>query len=146
MSRAIPADLFINNPAASVGGHFATIDDVLVELGRAAGPGRDVSVEIANPYAHDIEEILEEVARYDAILTRHRLVVQVPHTGPLNADTVTHLLEGDGRLATRHNSGAVRDMLRGHVLARRLHDLGYRVNFTLMFEPHQPPLALQARP
>jgi hypothetical protein len=139
-------DLFINNPAANVGGHFATIDDVLVELGRAAGPGCDVSVEIANPYAHDMEEILEEVARYEAILTRHRLVVKVPHTGPLNADTVTHLLEGDGRLATRYNSGVVGDMLRGHVLARRLHDLGYRVNFTLMFEPHQTPLALQSRP
>ncbi len=37
-------------------------------------------------------------------------------------------------------------MLRGHELALRLHDHGYRVNFTLMFEAYQTPLALQARP
>ena len=43
-------DLFINNPDANIGGHFTTLDEVLVELSKAAGPGCDVSVEIANPY------------------------------------------------------------------------------------------------
>lgn len=138
-------DLFINNPDANIGGHFTTLDEVLVELSKAAGPGCDVSVEIANPYG-DINEILEEVARYEEILTRHRLVVKVPHTGPLSADTAGDLLKGNGLLRKRYNSGAPRDMLRGHALARQLHDLGHRVNFTLMFEPHQTPLALQARP
>ena len=37
-------------------------------------------------------------------------------------------------------------MFRGHNLALLLHDHGYRINFTLMFEPYQTALALQARP
>ena len=37
-------------------------------------------------------------------------------------------------------------MLHGHNLALMLKEHGYRVNFTLMFEPYQTLLALQARP
>ena len=37
-------------------------------------------------------------------------------------------------------------MFRGHNLAMMLKEHGYRVNFTLMFEPYQAMLALQARP
>lgn len=138
-------DLFINNPDANVGGHFETLEEVLAELGRVLGPGADMSVELNNPFA-DFGQILEQIQRYEEIVSPHRLVVKVPHTGPVNADNVTQLLEGDGRLDRRYDQGATGDYLYGHNLALRLHERGYRVNFTLMFEPHQVALALQARP
>ena len=37
-------------------------------------------------------------------------------------------------------------MLRGHNLALLLREHGFRVNFTLMFEPYQSAMALQAKP
>ena len=138
-------DLFLNNPDANIGGHFSTLEEVLTELGRILGPGVDMSVELNNPFA-DFDTILEQVNRYEQILSRHRLVVKVPHTGPVNGTNVEQLLSGDKQLATRYDQGATADYLYGHHLALKLHEHGYRVNFTLMFEPHQTPLALQARP
>ncbi len=139
-------DLFLNNPEANVGGEFETLDEVLRALADILGPGCDVSVELHNPFESDLGKILEEVARYEEILTRHRLVVKVPHTGPVNAASVPELLEGSGRHQRRYNQGATADYLAGHALALELESRGYRVNFTLMFEPHQTPMALQARP
>lgn len=138
-------DLFLNDPAANVGRAFGSLEDVLGELAQILGAGCDISVQLHDPF-DDFDRILDEVQRYEAILTRHRLVVKVPHTGPLNPANVGALLTDPGRLAVRWDEGAPADMLRGHELALRLHDHGYRVNFTLMFEPYQTPLALQARP
>jgi hypothetical protein len=56
------------------------------------------------------------------------------------------LLSSDGRLDNRYHDGSPEDLLRGHALANKLHSLGHRVNFTLMFEPYQTPLALQVHP
>ena len=138
-------DLFINNPEANVGGHFQTLEEVLAELGAVLGPGADMSVELNNPFA-EFGAILEQIQSYEEIVSPHRLVVKVPHTGPVNAGNVGQLLEGDTRLDRRYDQGATADYLYGHNLALRLHEHGYRVNFTLMFEPHQVALALQARP
>ena len=138
-------DLFLNDPAANVGNHFSTLEEVLAELGRVLGPGADMSVELNNPFA-DFGQILEQVQSYEEIVSKHRLVVKVPHTGPVNADNVGQLLDGDKRLDTRYDQGTTGDYLYGHNLALKLHEHGYRVNFTLMFEPHQVALALQARP
>ena len=138
-------DLFLNNPEANVGNRFSTLEEVIAELGRVLGPGCDMSVELNNPFA-DFGQILEDIHRYEEIVSSHRLVVKVPHTGPVNADNVSQLLTGDKRLDRRYDQGSTQDYLHGHNLALRLHEHGYRVNFTLMFEPHQVPLALQARP
>lgn len=139
-------DLFINNPKANVGGKFKTRDEVMAELGRVLGPGCDISVELNNPFEQDFEKILEECEVFKKMLTEYRLVVKVPHTGPVNAGNVGQLLEGDKKLDVRYDQPATTDALRGHNLALKLREHGYRINYTLMFEPHQTALALQAKP
>ncbi|MDR2078333.1 MAG: hypothetical protein LBP74_01260 [Treponema sp.] len=139
-------DLFINNPKANVGGKFKTRDEVITEIGRILGPGCDVSVELNNPFEKDFDKILEECEVFKKILSEYRLVVKVPHTGPLNADNVHELLEGDRRFSTRYDQGTTADALRGHNLALKLRENGYRINYTLMFEPYQTNMALQAKP
>jgi hypothetical protein len=139
-------DLFINNPKANVGGLFTTRDEVMVELGRILGPGVDVSVELNNPFEEDFGKILEEVQTFEEILTPYRLVVKVPHTGPVNGQNVGELLAGDKKFSVAYHQPPTADALRGHNLALKLREHGYRINFTLMFEPHQAALALQAKP
>jgi hypothetical protein len=139
-------DLFINNPKANVGGKFTTRDEVMTELGRILGPGVDVSVELNNPFEEDFDAILAECELFKGILSEYRLVIKVPHTGPVNAANVGELLEGDGRFSLPYQHPATTDALRGHNLALRLREHGYRINYTLMFEPYQTQLALQAKP
>ncbi|MDR0599315.1 MAG: hypothetical protein LBG84_04440 [Treponema sp.] len=139
-------DLFINNPKANVGGKYKTRDEVMVELGRILGPGCDISVELNNPFEKDFDKILAECEVFKKILTEYRLVVKVPHTGPVNAANVHALLEGDKRFPIRYDQGATADALWGHNLALKLRENGYRINYTLMFEPYQTNLALQAKP
>lgn len=139
-------DLFINNPKANVGGLFKTRDEVMAELGRVLGPGCDISVELNNPFEEDFSKILEECERFKEMLTEYRLVVKVPHTGPVNPANVGQLLEGDKRLDVRYDKCATADALRGHNLALKLREHGYRINYTLMFEPYQTAMALQAKP
>ena len=50
------------------------------------------------------------------------------------------------KLDKRPDQVGTEDALRGHNLALKLHEHGFRVNFTLMFEPFQTMLAMQARP
>jgi hypothetical protein len=45
-----------------------------------------------------------------------------------------------------YNDVPTYDGFRGHQIALMLHQHGFRVNFTLMFEPYQANLALQAKP
>jgi Transaldolase/Fructose-6-phosphate aldolase len=139
-------DLFLNDERANVGNRFGTLEEVLGEVARILGPGCDISVELNDPFVEDFGRVLEEVHRYEEIVTKHRLVVKVPHTGPVNRENLDELLHGEGRLGVRYDRGATADYMRGHNLALRLEQHGYRINFTLMFEPHQTPLALQARP
>lgn len=139
-------DLFLNDPTKNVDGRYRDLDEVLGEVARILGAGCDISVELHNPYETDFQVILEEVARYKAIVSKHRLVVKVPHTGPIGPDSYSRLLDGDGLFPVQYDQGQPQDYLRGHRLAHRLQQHGYRVNFTLMFEPYQTPLALQARP
>ena len=139
-------DLFINNPEANVGHTFNTLEEVMTELGRVLGPGCDVSVELENPFDPDFDNILAEIEPYERILSPYRLVVKVPHMGPVNGDNVGELLNGTGRLSSSYLKPATADAFRSHNLALRLREHGYRVNYTLMFEPHQAALALQARP
>ena len=139
-------DLFINNPKANVGNKFQTRDEVMAELGRILGPGCDISVELNNPFETDFEKILEECEKFKNMLTEYRLVVKVPHTGPVNAENVNELLTGDKRFSVRYDQATTEDALRGHNLAIRLREHGYRINYTLMFEPYQTAMALQAKP
>jgi hypothetical protein len=139
-------DLFINNPKANVGGKFKTRDEVITEIGRILGPGCDVSVELNNPFEKDFDKILEECEVFKKILNEYRLVVKVPHTGPVNANNVHELLEKDRRFSIRYDQGATADALWGHNLALKLREHGYRINYTLMFEPYQTNMALQAKP
>lgn len=138
-------DLFINNPEANIGNKFKTRDDVIIEIGRILGPGCDISVEINDPFA-DLEDILKEAEHFKELLSEYRLVIKVPHTGPVNRENVTQLLSGDKKLNVRYNQGTTKDYLRGHNLALELQKRGYRVNYTLMFEPWQTGMALQAKP
>jgi hypothetical protein len=139
-------DLFINNPKANLGGKFKTRDEVITEIGRILGPGCDISVELNNPFEKDFDKILKECEVFKKILSEYRLVVKVPHTGPVNAANVHELLEGDKRFSIPYDQGATGDAFRGHNLALKLRENGYRINYTLMFEPYQTNLALQAQP
>ena len=139
-------DLFINNPKANVGNRFKTRDEVMIELGNVLGPGCDISVELDNPFEDDIEKILDEAARFKEMLSSHRVVIKVPHTGSVNAANVGELLTGNKKFSRRYDQGSTADLLRGHQLALLLREHGYRVNFTLMFEPYQTAMALQAKP
>lgn len=139
-------DLFINNPKANVGGLFKTRDEVMAEIGRILGPGCDISVELNNPFEPNFEKILEECERFKEILTPYRLVVKVPHMGPVNGANVEQLLNGDKKLNVRYDKPTTEDAFRSHQLALKLREHGYRINYTLMFEPYQTALALQAKP
>ena len=139
-------DLFINNPKANVGNKFKTRDEVMAELGRVLGPGVDISVELNNPFEKDMNKILEEAARFREMLSPYRVVIKVPHTGPVNAENVHELLTGDKKFSLKYDQGKTEDFVRGHNLALMLREHGYRINFTLMFEPYQAALALQAKP
>jgi hypothetical protein len=139
-------DLFINNAKANVGHLFNTRDEVMSELGRILGSGSDISVELNNPFARDEQQILDEVYHFRELLSEYRVVIKVPHTGPVSADTMEQLLTGDKKFSWRYNQVETKDAFRGHNLALLLRDHGFRVNFTLMFEPYQALLALQARP
>ncbi len=139
-------DLFINNPKANVGNKFKTRDEVMEEIGRVLGPGADISVELNNPFEEDFSKILEEAEKFKEMLSPYRVVIKVPHTGSVNGENVKELLQGDGLFQRRFDAGRTEDLVRGHNLALKLQEHGYRINFTLMFEPHQTNLALQARP
>lgn len=139
-------DLFINNPKANVGNKFKNRDEVMQEIGNILGPGCDISVELNNPFSESVNEILEEAARFKEMLSKYRVVIKVPHTGPVNAQNVNELLEGKKQFQRAYDAGTTADKFRGHNLTLMLHEHGYRVNFTLMFEPYQTALALQARP
>jgi len=139
-------DLFINNPKANVGGKFTTRDEVMAELGRILGPGCDISVELNNPFEADFNKLLEEAALFKEMLSEYRVIIKVPHMGPVNADNVHQLMEGDKRLDLAYDKPATADAFRSHQLALMLREHGYRINYTLMFEPYQTALALQAKP
>ncbi len=139
-------DLFINNPAANVGGKFKTREEVMTELGKILGPGCDISVELNDPFEKDFNKILEECEEFKELLSEYRLVVKVPHMGPVNGENVHELLEGDKRFSGCYYKPATEDAFRSHQLALKLREHGYRINYTLMFEPYQTSLALQAKP
>ncbi len=138
-------DLFINNPKANVGNKFKDRNEVMGEIANILGPGCDISVEVNDPFA-DFSQILEEAEEFREMFSDYRMVIKVPHTGPVNARNVAQLLDGDKRLDTRWNKAATADYLYGHNLALKLKDHGFRVNYTLMFEPWQTGMALQAKP
>ncbi|MDR1514576.1 MAG: transaldolase family protein [Synergistaceae bacterium] len=139
-------DLFINNPKANVGGKFKTRDEVMGEIGRILGPGADISVELNNPFEKDFGLLLEEAEKFREMIGKYRVVIKVPHTGPVTPENVGQLLEGDKRLDKGYEEIKTAEALRGHSLALKLSEHGFRINFTLMFEPFQTQLALQARP
>jgi hypothetical protein len=139
-------DLFINNPNANVGNKYKTRDEVMAEIARILGPGCDISVELNNPFESDFNKILEEVQKFEEMFSKYRLVVKVPHTGAVTPENVGQLLTGNKKLDARFDNVGTANALRGHNLALKLQQLGYRVNFTLMFEPFQTLMALQARP
>lgn len=143
---AIIYNQFINNPEANVGGRYKTRDEVLKDIGDILGPGCDISVELNDPFGSSESEILEEAARFRELLSKYRVVIKVPHTGPVNKDNVSQLMTGNKRFQQRYDQGSTDDFYRGHRLALMLKEHGYRVNFTLMFEPYQTAMALQARP
>jgi hypothetical protein len=139
-------DLFINNPKANVGNKFRTRDEVMNEIGRILGPGSDISVELNNPFERDFNLLLEEAEKFREMIGRHRVVIKVPHTGPVTPENVGQLLEGEKKLSVGFDEIKTAEALRGHALALKLREHGFRINFTLMFEPFQTQLALQARP
>ncbi len=139
-------DLFINNPKANVGNKFKTLEEVITEIGNVLGSGCDISVELNNPFEKDFNKILDECEKFKEILSPYRIVIKVPHMGPVNGENVSELLTGDKRFGVRYDESPTEDALRSHNLALRLREHGYRINYTLMFEPYQTALALQAKP
>jgi len=139
-------DLFINNPAANVGGKYKDRDEVMREIGRILGPGCDISVEFNNPFEKDFSVLLDEAEKFREMFSKYRVVIKVPHTGAVTPENVEQLLSGDKVLDKAFHDVSTPEALRGHILALKLHELGFRINFTLMFEPYQTLFALQARP
>ncbi len=139
-------DLFINNPKANINHLYHTRDEVMEEIGTILGPGCDISVELNNPFEKSEAAILEEAAKFREMFSEYRVVIKVPHTGPVNAENVEELMTGEKYLSKNYKNAVTEDALRGHNLALMLHENGYRVNFTLMFEPYQTQMALQAKP
>lgn len=139
-------DLFLTNPEANVGNAFADRDEVIAEIARILGPGCDMSIELENPFDPDVRRTIDEAERMRELVSEWRVVIKVPHTGPVNDGNVGQLLSGSGHLDRRYDAPATRDALWGHNLALTLREHGFRVNFTLMFEPYQTRLALQSRP
>lgn len=140
---AIIYNTFINNEKANVGHLFNTREEVMAEIAKIVGPGVDISVELNNPFASE-QEILDEVKAFEEILSKYRLVVKVPHLGPINKENSATLLAGGAM--PRYDQVDTGSACRSHDLALMLHEHGYRTNFTLMAEPHQTAMALQARP
>ena len=139
-------DLFINNPKANIGNKFKTRDEVMHEIGKVLGPGCDISVELNNPFEEDFGLLLEEAEKFREMLGKYRVVIKVPHTGAVTPKNVEQLLNGDKKLDVGYEDIQTAQAMRGHILALKLHEHGFRINFTLMFEPYQAQLALQARP
>lgn len=139
-------DLFINNPKANVGGIYKNRDEVMEEIGKILGPGCDISVELNNPFEEDFNKILEEAEKFQEMFSKYRVVIKVPHTGAVTPENVNQLLTGSGKLNKRFDQIETENALRGHNLALKLQERGFRVNFTLMFEPFQTMLAMQAKP
>ena len=128
-----------------MGNKYKNRDEVMQEIGRILGPGCDISVELNNPFA-PLDEILEEAARFKEMLSEYRVVIKVPHTGPVNGKNVHTLIEGNKKFPIAYDQAKTEDYLYGHNLALALQENGYRVNYTLMFEPWQTGMALQAKP
>ncbi|MDO9491749.1 transaldolase family protein [Acetobacterium sp.] len=139
-------DLFINNPKANIGNQFKTRDEVMEEIGRILGPGADISVELNDPFGKSDTELLEEAEKFKEMLSEYRVVIKVPHTGPVTNANVSELLSGNKKLGKSFTDVTTEGAFRGHNLALMLKEHGFRVNFTLMFEPYQTALALQAKP
>ena len=139
-------DLFINNPKANVGNKYKDRDEVMEEIGRILGPGCDISVEFNNPFEEDFNVLLEEASKFRDMFSKYRVVIKVPHTGAVSPENVEQLLSGDKTLDRVFSDVNTGDALRGHIIALKLQQLGFRINFTLMFEPYQTLFALQARP
>lgn len=139
-------DLFINNPKANVGNKYKNRDEVMEEIGKILGPGCDISVELNNPFEEDFSKILEEAEKFREMFSKYRVVIKVPHTGAVTPQNVSQLLTGNQKLDKRPEQVSTEHALRGHNLALKLHEHGFRVNFTLMFEPFQTLMAMQARP
>lgn len=140
---AIIYNNFINNPVANIGNKFKDRYEVMAEICNILGPGVDISIEVDDPFA-DESVILEEISRFEEILTPYRLVIKIPHTGPINRENSAKLL--DCTFDKGYEEGSLIDNMRGHNTAYMLAQRNYRINFTLMFEPHQIALALLARP
>lgn len=136
-------DRFLTNPKANIGNQFKTREEVLMELHRIVGSGADISVELNDPFASD-EEILEEAESFTELIPKSCLVVKVPHFGPLTKDNIGLLAAGS--FPERYSNATTKSAFRCHDIALMLREHGYRVNFTLMFEPYQVALALQAKP
>lgn len=136
-------DRFLTNPKANIGNKFKSREEVLTEIHRIAGSGVDISVELNNPFASD-QEILAEAESFTKLIPKCCLVVKVPHFGPLNKENVSQLAEGT--FSKRYSQADTKSAFRCHDVALLLKEHGYRVNFTLMFEPYQVALALQAKP
>ncbi|MDR1885878.1 MAG: hypothetical protein LBQ56_06345 [Synergistaceae bacterium] len=139
-------DLFINNPKANVGNKFKTRDEVMKEIASVLGPGCDISVELNNPFEENFSVLLDEAEKFREMLGKYRVVIKVPHTGAVTPENVVKLMTGDTRLDAGFDEIKTVHAMRGHNLALKLKEHGFRVNFTLMFEPFQTQIALQARP
>lgn len=139
-------DLFINNPKANIGNKFKTRDEVMGEIGRILGPGADISVELNDPFGKSDTELIEEAEKFREMLSEYRVVIKVPHMGPVTNENVSELLSGNKKLSKSFADVTTESAFRGHNLALMLKERGFRVNFTLMFEPYQTALALQAKP
>lgn len=139
-------DLFINNKAANIGNQFKTRDEVMTEIGHILGPGADISVELNDPFGKSDTELIEEAEKFRDMLSKYRVVIKVPHMGSVTPGNVTELLNGNKKMSKGFKEVTAAGAFRAHNLALLLKENGFRVNFTLMFEPYQTALALQAKP
>ena len=107
-------DLFINNPKANVGNKFKTLEEVMTEIGqgtwgRAATSAWSSTIRlkrILTRYSTKCEKFKE-------ILTQYRLVVKVPHMGPVNGEQRQRALTGDKKFSIRYDEPRDRRCVQG---------------------------------
>ena len=88
-------------------------------------------MELNNPFEQDFNKILEEAEKFREMFSKYRVVIKVPHTGAVTPQNVTQLLSGNKKLDKRPDQVGTEDALRGHNLALKLHEHGFRVNFNV---------------
>ena len=75
-----------------MGNKFKDRNEVMTEIARILGPGCDISVEVDDPFA-DFSKTLKRPSISVKLFSDYRVVMKVPHTGPVNGANANELIQ-----------------------------------------------------